>query len=71
MEKEVEELEKLGKPILYVKSCEILEKTHDNFYVLYWNSGKVNFQKYYTSLAEEKENILITDDFIFIKTSKN
>ena len=63
--KEIEELSKLGLPIVHTGNFEIIKIEEKLFYVM-WD-GKFNNQTVVTHSIEEKENILITDDFIFIK----
>ena len=65
LEKEIEELEKLDKPIVHTGDFEIKEIEEKLFLV--WFQGKFNGQTIVTHKVEEKGNILITDDFIFVK----
>ena len=70
LEEKIKELEKLGKPIVHCK---------DYWANLHWNTGyeiqfvnkKDEVRTYkYSFNAEEKDDILITDDFIFVKESE-
>lgn len=63
----LEQIEKLGKPIVYCKNyrCKSQEK---RFFSITYLTDKTQFsQSYACNNAEEKDNVLITDDFIFIK----
>jgi adenine/guanine phosphoribosyltransferase-like PRPP-binding protein len=68
--KQLEELKKLDKPIIRVKEYEIDKQFCNGVYVysiINAETTKYNSLEYHTDDYEEKENTLITDDFIFIK----
>ncbi len=68
LEDEIKELEKLGKPIIHYTSIEKYNFELLNIYVIVFKTKNSNNNHNIRSVSiEEKEGILITDDFIFIK----
>lgn len=57
--------EKQEKPVIYCREYEVIKIEDKLFYVLW--QGKFDNQTVVTHTLEEKDGILITDDFIFIK----
>lgn len=71
LEKEIAELEKLGKPIVYCEVYDIEKQPIQHFFPNGYFEirflGKKTWQLVTSFEIEEKENTLITDDFIFVK----
>ena len=58
--------EKQEKPVIYCREYEVIKIEDKLFYVLW--QGKFDNQTVVTHALEEKDGMLITDDFIFVKT---
>ena len=58
---------KTEKTIINVKYIELQRKGYDYFNTVIWHNKKGLVQKYFTNILEEKDGMLITDDFIFVK----
>ena len=68
LEKQIKELEKLGKPILMVLDYDVYVDSKTTYEILFLTKNHTEYRSYIgTNTAEEKDGILITDDFIFIK----
>lgn len=66
LEEKIKELEKLGKPIVFVKEiCSFWSEEHQHYNIDFIITNHEN--TILTDYIYEKEGILITDDFIFIK----
>ena len=58
--------EKQEKPVIYCREYEVIKIEDKLFYVLW--QGKFDNQTVVTHALEEKDGMLIADDFIFVKT---
>lgn len=67
MEGKIKELEELGKPIIHCKTYRCKSQDKRFFSVTYLTDKTQFSQTYACNNVEEREGILITDDFIFIK----
>lgn len=70
IEEQIKELKKLGKPIVHCEDYKIIE--YEEYGTLFnrilFENKKNKVKSYnYTMIVVEKDGILITDDFIFIK----
>lgn len=66
LEDRIKELEKLGKPIVHCNEFKFNKFGLQSIRVEYM-TGNGFYNNYWCGEIEEKDGILITDDFIFIK----